>query len=393
MNCPVYRMSCLIALTHSLRSLDSKGVYAEGLANLRSKLEVRYYTSVNTFSKDFGAVFSSALMPELAGDNTSVHAQLNGGSSTSALTPEQKEHRKLAKRIIKSLQGALEEAVRMEAELGRRPFERELKQLDLLLEQAYASRGDSRAVSFIDDRVEVSMSEPRHPENEVAHDGPTLNGAQAEGMRVSQLLEEAINGENHPSTATAGVQDVENPATDVTMEDTLGPENAHNHSSHAVQRLDQSPEKRGVDEVMKTNNPGNIDKLTNGHPPPKGESGSLSDENKKHQPVLDTPYPDATEDLLAPLSHGGIAWYMDPFDPDGTTIYEERWTGREVVRGMSGELSELDDDELEGLVDEEMEAGKQAEAGVKAQSAQDTAKKGKPARKKAKTPRRWRGYR
>jgi NuA3 HAT complex component NTO1 len=46
---------------------------------------------------------------------------------------------------------------------------------------------------------------------------------------------------------------------------------------------------------------------------------------------------------------GGIPWYVAPFDPDGTTIYEERWTGPEILRDMSEELSEMDEDELEGL--------------------------------------------
>ena len=51
----------------------------------------------------------------------------------------------------------------------------------------------------------------------------------------------------------------------------------------------------------------------------------------------------------ASLAQGGIPWYVEQFDPDGTTIYEERWTGPEVLRGMSEELSEMDDDELQGL--------------------------------------------
>jgi NuA3 HAT complex component NTO1 len=32
-------------------------------------------------------------------------------------------------------------------------------------------------------------------------------------------------------------------------------------------------------------------------------------------------------------------------------VYEERYTGREVLRDMSEELSELDDDILDGLAD------------------------------------------
>jgi NuA3 HAT complex component NTO1 len=48
---------------------------------------------------------------------------------------------------------------------------------------------------------------------------------------------------------------------------------------------------------------------------------------------------------------------MQAFDPIGTTIHEERWTGRDVMRGMSEELSELDEDELKDLVDDELDPG------------------------------------
>jgi NuA3 HAT complex component NTO1 len=61
--------------------------------------------------------------------------------------------------------------------------------------------------------------------------------------------------------------------------------------------------------------------------------------------------PRSEKNLLNPLGNGGIPWYFETFDVHGTTVYEERYTGREVLRDMSEELSELDDDELDGLAD------------------------------------------
>ena len=49
------------------------------------------------------------------------------------------------------------------------------------------------------------------------------------------------------------------------------------------------------------------------------------------------------------LGSGGIPWYQQNFNPEGTIVHEERWTGPEVLRGMSEELSEMDDEELQGL--------------------------------------------
>jgi NuA3 HAT complex component NTO1 len=46
---------------------------------------------------------------------------------------------------------------------------------------------------------------------------------------------------------------------------------------------------------------------------------------------------------------GGVPWYLEHFDPVGTTVHEERYTGREVLRGMSEELSDMDEDTLTEL--------------------------------------------
>jgi NuA3 HAT complex component NTO1 len=59
--------------------------------------------------------------------------------------------------------------------------------------------------------------------------------------------------------------------------------------------------------------------------------------------------PRSEKNLLNPLHNGGIPWYLEPFDLHGTTVYEPVWAGREVLKAMSEDLSELDDDELDGL--------------------------------------------
>jgi NuA3 HAT complex component NTO1 len=59
--------------------------------------------------------------------------------------------------------------------------------------------------------------------------------------------------------------------------------------------------------------------------------------------------PRSEKNLLNPLHNGGIPWYLEPFDIHGTTVYEPVWAGREVLKAMSEDLSELDDDELDGL--------------------------------------------
>lgn len=50
-----------------------------------------------------------------------------------------------------------------------------------------------------------------------------------------------------------------------------------------------------------------------------------------------------------PLSEGGVPWYFSDFKPKGTTIVEETWTGREALRSLSEDLTDMDEQELEGL--------------------------------------------
>jgi NuA3 HAT complex component NTO1 len=65
-----------------------------------------------------------------------------------------------------------------------------------------------------------------------------------------------------------------------------------------------------------------------------------------HQQHLSSPRSTPAFDVFA---QGGIPWYLAPFDPIGTTIHEERYMGRAVLRDMSEELSDMDEDTLTEL--------------------------------------------
>ena len=81
---------------------------------------------------------------------------------------------------------------------------------------------------------------------------------------------------------------------------------------------------------------------------------------------------------------GGIPWYLAPFDPHGTTVHEERYTGTEVLRGMSEELSEVDEDTLgEWEIAGEMEAEAAGKGKGRGGNGGGNGKKGK-AKKRAK---------
>lgn len=50
------------------------------------------------------------------------------------------------------------------------------------------------------------------------------------------------------------------------------------------------------------------------------------------------------------LTDGGLPWYLGGFELVGTSAVEEQWTtGREALRSLSEELTDMDDDALKDL--------------------------------------------
>ncbi|KAI9849588.1 MAG: nuA3 HAT complex component nto1 [Thelocarpon superellum] len=321
------------------QSLDGKGVFLAGFRTVRTKLEDRGYTSVAPFSTDLGAVFSAVtgldLVPKAAADGTVSDAVPN----VRELTAEQKDRRRLAKRIVKAIQGMLEEAMRKEADLAGKPFEKELRELDMLLDTSMLSRRGSLTAS-LDDEGMV--------------DGVTA----VEGLSSGSLLGSLLGSDDARKRPGAAPLMVSNPGDALPVENDGVPPDGHGAG---------------------------------------GPTAVTAAVGSTQVLVPPTPPLSSEEDLLAPLSMGGIPWYLEPFDPIGTTIHEERWTGREVVRGMSEELSEIDDEELRGMGDIEADLnGDEDTPGPDPHGDSVSASKptGASARsKKGRANRRWRGYR
>lgn len=333
--------------------MDGRGVFQEGFSKLRDKLSVRFYTSVSAFSAEFGAVFSTAIGLPIAGDTAEVQAHISSEASSKDTTTEYKEKKKLAKRIIKAVQGSLEDALRKEGELCRKPFEKELRDLDLLLENSFLSRRDSLANSLggelsdleaDDQKLGIRGGTPGEPRPSDNLD-PTTNGDIVERVFdnsngiASNLLE--VNTSYTDSDLRSGPQDID-PGTPLEVYMASVP------VKHATAAHHPTPEDSNATPPTTSvhHQDQQAQKIT--------ETFAVNQEGKSVQHVEPPTPPLSSEGDLHPLSNGGIPWYMEPFDPVGTTIEEERWTGRELVRGMSEELSDMDEDELSGLVDMDM---------------------------------------
>lgn len=311
---------------------------------------MRSYTSVSAFSVEFGAIFSDAIGLPVAAD---VQAHISNEVSSKETTPEYKETKKLAKRIIKAVQGSLEDAMRKESELCRRPFEKELRGLGLL-ENSVLSRRDSLANSLGD---EFSDS---HPDN-------------LKPRNLSSHLDES------PQPKSFNTMTDQNPGIPIFEHTNGNVSQVLASKSYSSSSFQQEPSR------LRLGPPAEMD--IDGRPKNDTTTAYHAEGKISHQAEPASPPLSTKGD--SQMFNGGIPWYMAVFDPVGTTIQEERWTGRELVRGMSEELTDMDEEELSGLVDTEITETPSATAEERPESLVG----GNIHRKNGVKRKRWRGYR
>jgi NuA3 HAT complex component NTO1 len=287
-------------------SLDSKGVFTEGFSDLQVRLDEKFYTSVQAFRADMAVVLSEevgfAPVTTVGGDAEIDLEKV----AHSTLTSEQKETKKLVKRIMKGLQPLFEEALRREADLAGRPYEK-LPDLETLLNQKLERRASALSAEG-GIRQTTETDQPMSGQHEVH-----LVDGEAEAVAAK------ANDMQLAPTPDDNAADPHRTAHDEAADEAAIAAQLGQDAMHASGEEDTRADAMDVDHVESNGQP-----LT----PPRSE-----------------------KNLLNPLGNGGIPWYLEPFDIHGTTVHTERYTGREVLRDMSEELSELDDDILDGLAD------------------------------------------
>lgn len=289
--------------------LDPRGVYRDRLVKLQTQVTHRHYTSVNTFFADFAKIFETDIGFD-ASDQSNMQA-LYSRPDTRPEDLEQRERRTLARRIVKAAHPMLEDALKKEAELNGRPFEQQMKELDDLL---FSRR--------------PSLAEELSGEAETS--ARSTNGISGTAVADSQDIP---------------VQSIEN-------------NQQHIRDEKMVNKALRDSTDHLINGVSKASN------LLAENTPPASMNGTIKNEtstkqangSNTHQPMEPPTPPMSTGGANQnTVGEGGIPWYVEQFDPLGITVYEERWTGKDVLRDLSEELSDMDEDELQDLGDFESE--------------------------------------
>lgn len=303
-------------VTDTYSRLDEKTrVFYDGLEVLEQRLRERFYTSVSGFSHDLSAVFSSKLAEKDNIDNPTnadldhIHEQLNevkpGTAEHMQLTQEQKDLKRLAKRIVKAVKELIDDAMRKEAELRGEDAQEQLRKLDSM--GLFASKPTE-----VDDEEDGNVRHKLRSGSDVsAVAGASLNG-DAEMHDADERTDPAVIHLN-----LAGEKDT------VPI--------PNNRATPASKAASSAGSAHGA--ATKTNS----EKPTEPLSPPISTNSAPNG------------VPASSTDSHDVFANGGVIWYLQPFDPVGTTIHEERWTGPEVMRAMSEELSDMDEDTLTEL--------------------------------------------
>ncbi|KAF1934040.1 uncharacterized protein M421DRAFT_415089 [Didymella exigua CBS 183.55] len=287
-----------------LQNLDSKDTFAEGFSSLQKKLDEMTYTSVQAFNDDLLTMLSAQM--DLAPISSTEDADDESTKPTAqGLTSDQKEMKKLVRRIIRSAQPAIEDAMHKEAELARAPVEK-LPDLEALLQQKLQGKQDASSLEDAPHKT-IETDEPSHEETLE----PITNGVDSEHLKKTDDVQLAPTPDDNAADGNHSIHD--EAADEAAIAAQLGQDTLH------VFNREQQGDAMELD---------------------------ARDANRGTEPL--TP-PRSEKNLLNPLHNGGVPWYLEPFDIHGTTVYEPIWAGREVLKAMSEDLSELDDDELDGL--------------------------------------------
>jgi NuA3 HAT complex component NTO1 len=301
------------------------------LRDLQSKLEERHYVSMAPFLSDLVQVFSSVILKTANEEPIPEDGPLAQG-----MTARQKEVKKVGKRILGRVKDMVFDAQRIEAELSNRALPGDFINVEELLENNLRARQGSIM--------------------------PSVDGSVMLEDPMSPSAKRQVNG--HAKGSNADTDDKLHRANgDVVMQDSAEARvngdaitDKDQKTDDAIIRLQLKPGAETIpiintgDEVpaLSVKNGGAVSSTSStATAPALSASGST---NPSHHPGPLTPPDHAMENGTAETVEGGVPWYLEAFDPRGTTIHEERWGGRDIMRSMSEDLSELGEDDLANLI-------------------------------------------
>ncbi|RDW60058.1 hypothetical protein BP5796_11664 [Coleophoma crateriformis] len=333
---------------------EKKTVFSAGLDELQARCNVRYYVNASEFSRDFSSVFSAGLAAATT-TNELARSKDDMSSPAKKAAADLKDRKRLAKRIIKAVTPLLQSAVEAEAALNEEPKAKLLEELDQVLEAA----------------LEIPAKTATEETEFKADDGDTVivdsPSKLSPSKRIGTRRTNGIPPEDVSVFVEDDVMDVDAPCE--VDDEAIVPVASEPGISEAAQDVSVDAQSKNSAKTTST-------------PPDSNGYVSAPEPQQTSPPTPPISTGGVATDVNNALGNGGVPWVYKDLNPDGTNIPEENL---DTADAASDELSEMDDDELNGLgadVDSRGEASKTA--------ATPSHKVTKT--KKGRTKKRWRGF-
>ncbi|POS76337.1 PHD finger domain-containing protein [Diaporthe helianthi] len=302
-----------------------KNVFKDGLLQLEAKFEKRFYTTTLAFAHDLCEVIHVGINAETKApvSDQPRFEPIDVSPTKHSSYSEAKDRKRLGKRILKSVQPQLEAALKAEADITSKPFDSLQQELEGMIDASLEIRKDFG-------------SQPQ-PEVTAQSSQDVIMVDAAEGPITVAVASQDLAGEAAESDDR---MDIDEQSIEVKEEETAQANGGIDEEAIPIGDGDAGDNDKGLPSLVKS---APTPPETNGYVPVSQHSQQLT--------PLTPPQSNGSLGRGADttLTEGGVPWYLKNFELDGTTAIEEQWAGRDAVRSLSEELTDMDEEELNDL--------------------------------------------
>lgn len=289
---------------------------------MQAQMEQRQYVSGLSFAQELGDAICAGITTPFEPTNSGPHSsELADTSPVKGSFADIRERRKLGKRILKAVQPYVEIALQIEAEISNRSYGTLQAELEGIIERS----------------VEAKQNGP----------GSVLNSAPADDVEMADVADHAHDNADKPDEDESESMIVDQPdgTQDVAEEKHIDGDRA------GVDGDIDTQEESKPDSANDDTKPRVTTQAADSQTPPDtdGAYAALARPDQAGPPTPPQSNGSLGKVTIDPLSEGGIFWHMKTFQPKGTSVLAEQWPGRDAIRMLSEDLTDLDDDELKGL--------------------------------------------
>jgi NuA3 HAT complex component NTO1 len=291
-------------------SLDRE-LFEQDLETLETRVNERCYATVQPFVQDLGDAISKGIYSPPESIDEAVQ-RLEGSHTAPSKSnfSDIRERRKLGKRILKSVQPALEFALRVECEITNKPFESAAHDLETMINASLDTTNLDASDVKDEDTIMVDAAADT---SEITVKSLPSQDEDAPGEAMDTGDDEDEGAERTIDVNTSGLG-ISQPAVASGLSDTS------RKKARGAPASETPPEYNSVHRTS-----------ANGPPTPPQSNGSLG-----KQPA-------------DPLTEGGIPWHLRAMEPVGTSALVEHTPSVDESRLQSEDLTDLDEVQRKGL--------------------------------------------